>query len=131
MNGYVVDDLALMAGLVGRGSEHQRRELSRLLRGAIDGGPTLNVPALCLTEAAELRPAVTRHLAEIIAAAPSGAITVCGLTRSGHLDELRASKLELDWPATHAAIHALASGLPILTVDLHRYGGVPVDALSL
>ncbi|WP_322780504.1 hypothetical protein [Frankia sp. Cas4] len=38
MSGYVLDDLALSAGLAGTGSEHHRRELSRLLRGAIDGG---------------------------------------------------------------------------------------------
>lgn len=40
MTGYVVDDLALIAGLTGTGSELHRRELSRLLHGAIDGGPT-------------------------------------------------------------------------------------------
>jgi len=34
---------ALGAGLVGTGSEHHRRELSRLLSGAVDGGPSLDV----------------------------------------------------------------------------------------
>jgi protein-L-isoaspartate(D-aspartate) O-methyltransferase len=74
VSGYVLDDLALSAGLVGTGGEHHRRELSRLLRGAIDGGPTLDVPALCLAEAAAARPALARHLADIIAVAPAGAI---------------------------------------------------------
>jgi hypothetical protein len=55
VSGYVVDDLALSAGLVGTGSEHQRRELSRLLRGAIDGCPTLDVSALCLAEVTAAR----------------------------------------------------------------------------
>jgi hypothetical protein len=44
VTGYVLDDLALIAGLAGTGSEHHRRELSRLLHGAIDGGmPVLTV----------------------------------------------------------------------------------------
>ncbi len=131
MSGYVLDDLALSAGLAGTGSEHHRRELSRLLRGAIDGGPSLDVPALCLAEATTARPALAGHLAEIIAAAPAGAIDVCGLSRTGHLDNLRARHPDLGWPATHAAMLAIATGLPILTVGSDRYGGVPVDVLSL
>ncbi len=131
MSGYVLDDLALGAGLAGTGSEHQRRELSRLLRGAIDGGPTLDVPALCLAEATAARPALAGHLADIIAAAPVGAIDICGLTRTGPLDTLRAQNPRLIWPATHAAVLALTTGLPILTVDSDRYSGVAVDVLSL
>jgi hypothetical protein len=45
VTGYVLDDLVLTAGLAGTGREHHRRELSRLLHGAIAGGPTLDVPA--------------------------------------------------------------------------------------
>jgi len=30
VSGYVIDDLALIADLAGTGTEHQRRELSRL-----------------------------------------------------------------------------------------------------
>ncbi|WP_239382221.1 hypothetical protein [Frankia sp. CIT1] len=131
MSGYVLDDLALSAGLADTGSEHQRRELSRLLRGAIDGGPTLDVPALCLAQATEARPGLAGHLADIIAVAPAGAIDICGLTRTGHLDTLRERHSRLEWPATHAAALALATGLPILTVDSDRYGGVAVDVLHL
>lgn len=131
MSGHVLDDLVLAAGLAGKGSEHHRRELSRLLRGAIDGGPTLVVPALCLADASVLRPAVVGHLADIIAAAPPGLIDVCGLTRSVRLDALRVAHPGLSWPATHAAVHALTTGLPILTVDPGRYRGVAVDVLSL
>lgn len=86
MNGYILDDLALIAGLTPAGSEHHRRELSRLLHGAIDGGPALDIPALCLTAATLTRTPIAEHLAEIIAAAPAGAITVSGLTRTDHLD---------------------------------------------
>ena len=131
MTGYVVDDLALIAGLAGTGSELHRRELSRLLHGAIDGGPTLDIPALCLTAACVVRPAVAGHLADILAAAPVSAIEVSGLSRTGHLDALRAFRPELVWPATHAAARALASRMPVLTVDPDRYVGTGVDVLSL
>ncbi|MBE1485672.1 hypothetical protein [Plantactinospora soyae] len=131
MTGYILDDLALSTGLTPVGSEHHRRELSRLLRAAIDGGPTLDVPALCLTEAATSRQALAGHLAELIAAAPPGAIDLCGLTRTDHLDTLRINHPELSWPAVHAANHALSTGLPILTPDATRYTGVPVNVLSL
>jgi hypothetical protein len=84
VTGYVLDDLALIAGLAGAGSEHHRRELSRLLHGSIDGGPTLDIPALCLTAAGMVRPAVAGHLADILAAASVGVIDVSGLSRTGH-----------------------------------------------
>ena len=48
MSGYVLDHHAVIAGLAGTGSEHHLRELSHLLALAIDGGPTVVVPALCL-----------------------------------------------------------------------------------
>jgi hypothetical protein len=131
VSGYVLDDLALSAGLAGTGSEHHRRELSRLLRGAIDGGPSLDVPALRLAEATATRPALAGHLADLIAVAPAGAIDICGLSRTGYLDSLRQQNPRLEWPATHAAVLALSTGLPILTVGSDRYGGVAVDVLSL
>jgi hypothetical protein len=89
VSGYILDDSALIAGLAGDGSEHHRRELSRLVHGAIDGGPALDIPAFCLTTAAVARPALADHLAELIAAAPPGAIGICRLTRTAHLDALR------------------------------------------
>jgi hypothetical protein len=89
VSGYILDDVALSAGLAGHGSEHHRRELSRLLHAAIEGGPTLDIPALCLNMATTTRPALSGHLADIIAAAPAGAIDICGLTRTDHLDTLR------------------------------------------
>ena len=131
MSGYILDDVALNAGLAGHGSEHHRRELSRLLHAAIEGGPTLDIPALCLNMATTTRPALSGHLADIIAAAPAGAIDICGLTRTDHLDTLRAAHPELGWAPTHAAVHALTTGLPILTVDNRRYAGLAVDVLSL
>ncbi len=76
-------------------------------------------------------PAVAEHLADIIAAAPPGAIDVCGLTRTDHLDTLRTFRPGLAWPATHAAARTLATGLPVLTVDADRYVGTGVDVLTL
>jgi hypothetical protein len=104
-----------IAGLAGTGSERERRELSRLLHGAIDGGPTLDIPALCLADAGSTRPGLAKHLAEIVAAAPAGAIGVSGLIRTGHLNALRAFRPDLAWPATQAAAQALATGSPVLT----------------
>jgi hypothetical protein len=69
VSGYVLDRRTLAAGLAGAGSEHHRREVSRLLASAIDGGPAVAVPALCLAVTAGLRPAVTGHLADLIATA--------------------------------------------------------------
>jgi hypothetical protein len=131
VSGYVLDDLALSAGLAGIGSEHHRREVSRLLRGAIDGGPRLDVPALCLTAATVMRPALADHLADIVAAAPPDAIKVSALARSAVLDTLRMTHPHLGWPGTHAAMHALVGRLPILTLDSDRYRGVAIDVLSL
>jgi hypothetical protein len=44
VSGYVLDDLALIAGLTGEGAEPHRRELSRLLLAAIGGGQPLPCP---------------------------------------------------------------------------------------
>lgn len=90
----------------------------------------MDVPALCLAEATAVRPALAGHLADIIAAAPVDAIDICGLTRVGHLDTLREQVPRPVWPATHAAVLALTTGLPTLTIDSDRYSGVAVDMLS-
>lgn len=70
-------------------------------------------------------------MAEIIAAAPLGAIDVCGLRRTEHIDELRARCPWMTWPATHAAAQAVAAGRPVLTVKVNRYANTTVDALAL
>jgi hypothetical protein len=131
VSGYILDDLALIAGLAGTGSEHHRRELSRLVHGAIDGGLALDVPAFCLTTASVARPALADHLADLSPPRRLGAINICGLTRTGHLDALRALCPQLGWPATHAAARALATGLPVFTVGPDRYRRVGVDVLTL
>jgi hypothetical protein len=129
--GYVLDDLVLTAGLAGTGREHHRRELSRLLHGAIAGGPALDIPACCLAAAALIRPALADHLADILAAAPPGAINITGLTRTSHLDTLRASHPQIGWPIAHAAAHAQTTGRPLLTTDPHRYADISVGVLTL
>jgi hypothetical protein len=131
VSGYIIDDLVLIAGLVGTGSEHQRRELSRLLHGAIDGGPGLDLPALCLTAAAAVRPGVADHVSQIVAVAPPGVILVSGLTRIDYLDALVALRPGLGWSATHAAVRALATGRAVLTIDPDRYAGIGLDVLTL
>ena len=67
MSGYVLDHHAVIAGLAGTGSEHHRRQVSRLPSAAIHGGPNVAIPALCLAATAASRPAVTGHLGELIA----------------------------------------------------------------
>ncbi len=129
MIAYVLDDLALIAGLVG--NEHERHALSRVLRDAIDGGPRLEVPAMCLVAAAEANPAVTDHLADVLALCAAGTVTVGGLDRTPSLDTLRIEGPWVGWPAAHAASAAMAGGLPILTTDRERYRGFPVDVLVL
>jgi hypothetical protein len=89
VSGYVLDHLALTAGLTGAGSEHERREFSRVLQAALEGGPTIAVPAVCLATTAGVGPAVVGHLAELLADAPPGAIELPGLTRTPPLDALR------------------------------------------
>lgn len=131
MNGYVLDHLALTAGLAGTGSEHQRREISRLLHSAIEGGPSLSVPALCLAATVCVRPAVAEHVAVLIADAPSGTIEGLGLVRTPQLDAVRETFPDLDWPAVHAVVHAVTGGAPLLTADASQYAGVPVDLLVL
>jgi hypothetical protein len=78
VTGYVLDDLALTAGLAGGGSERHRRELSRLMHDAAAGGPTLKAPALCLAATSAMRLAVAAHLADVVAAAPPARSTSRG-----------------------------------------------------
>jgi hypothetical protein len=130
-SGYVIDDLSLIAGLVGTGSEYQRREMSRLLRDARFGGPPVHIPALCLTEAAVVRPMVAGHVAELVASMPPGALEVCGLIRTDQLDSLRASDPRLDWPATQAAEHARAKDLILVSTDPDKYPDVVDDRQEL
>jgi hypothetical protein len=131
VSSYILDHLALTAGLAGTGSEHQRRETSRLLHAAVDGGPSLVVPALCLAEAAGTRPAIAEQLAALITDAPAGTVEVAGLVRTPQWDAVRLTFRDLSWPAVHAAAHAITTGTPIMTTDLTAYTGVPVDILLL
>lgn len=83
MHGYVLDDLALQAGLTGDKRHH--RELSRLPHDAIGEGTRLVVPARPHA-AAEHRQPLVIHLADIIAAAPPGVLRILLLkfyTRAG------------------------------------------------
>ena len=131
MSGYVLDHHAVIAGLAGTGSEHHRREISRLLVSAIDGGPTVAVPALCLAVTAGVRPAVIGHMADLIASAGTGVITVPGLERTATLDAVREVYPGLDWPAAHAVAVAIATAMPLITTEPSDYTGVLVDVLDL
>lgn len=57
MTGYVLDDLALSAGLTGTGDEHHRREFSRLISRVTPGRAAGLASAAC---AATLLPAAGR-----------------------------------------------------------------------
>jgi hypothetical protein len=131
MRGYVVDHLALTAGLTDTGSEHHRREMSRLLHSAIDGGPPLIIPAVCLAATAGVRPVIATHMTVLLADAPSGAIEFSALIRTPVLDALRITFPAIDCPTTHAALQAMDSNAPILTTTPLVYVGIPVDVLSL
>jgi hypothetical protein len=131
VSGYVLDNHAVVAGLAGTGSEHHRRELSRLLSAAIDGGPTVAIPALCLAATAATRPAVTGHLGDLIASTGNGVITIPGLERTATLDAVREVYPRLDWPAVHAVTVAIATAEPLITTQPSVYDGVPVDVLDL
>lgn len=131
MSRYVLDHHTLTAGLAGAGSEHHRREVSRLLTSAIDGGPAVAVPALCLAVTAGQRPAVAGHLADLIASTTPGVITVPGLERTPALDAVHEAYPHLDWPAAHAATIAMATASPLITTTPPTYTGIPVDVLDL
>lgn len=131
MSGYVLDHHTLAAGLAGTGSEHHRREVSRLFESAIDGGPTVAVPALCLAVTAGLRPAVTGHLADLIASTAPYVITVPGLQRSATLDAVHDTYPHLDWPAAHAVTIAMATTSSLVATAPPTDTGIPVDVLDL
>ena len=131
MTTYVVDDLVLTAGLADLGQEHHRRELSRLLHDAMAGGPGVDVPACCLVAAAVVRPALADHVADLMAAAPPGAINICGLSRILRLDSVRRFHRDHTWPTAHAAVHALTARLPLVTIEPMRYAGLGLDVMTL
>ena len=131
MSGYVLDDLALIAGLTTDGEEHHRRELSRLLTAAIDRGPTIAVPALCLATAAVRRPAIADHLAELVTGGPPGAIKIIGLARTAEVTQLRTEHPGISWPALHATSTATAGRVPVVTTDPGRYASTVVEAIRL
>ncbi|MCW3843707.1 hypothetical protein ONA70_26750 [Micromonospora yasonensis] len=131
MSGYVLDDLALIAGLATDGEEQHRRELSRLLIAAIERGPTVCVPALCLAAAAVRRPAMAGHLAELVVGGPVGAVEIVGLARTAEVAQLRAEHPGLEWPALHAISTATAGRVPIVTTAPGRYAGTIVEAIRL
>lgn len=131
MNGYILDHLTLSAGLAATGSEHQRRETSHLLHAAVDGGPPLVVPALCLAETGGQRPAVAGHLVALVTDAPAGALQIVGVARTPQWDAVRQTFPGLGWLALHAAVHAITTGMPIMTTDPDAYRGVPLDVLVL
>jgi hypothetical protein len=131
VTGYIVDDLALVAGLSASGSEHQRREFSRLVARAFAGGPGLDVPAMCLFEAAKMRGEILEHMADLVMGCPAGAVGVHGLNRDGRLDALQATRMRLGWPATHAIHVALTTDRQVVTAEPERYQGTGVDAIAL
>lgn len=129
MNTYVVDDAALVAGLAA-GTESQRRELSRLLHGALEGGPSLHLPALCLTAAAIVRPAIADHVAMLVTHTITGAVEIRGLT-GGQLAGLVAEHPGLGYAGAHAASEAMRHGSVVITTDAARYADIPVSAIAL
>ncbi|MFC7548961.1 hypothetical protein [Plantactinospora sp. GCM10030261] len=131
MSGYILDELALIAGLTAQGEEHHRLELSRLLIAAIDSGPSIGVPALCLAVAAVRRPALPGHLAELVTGGPPGAIEIIGLRRTPDVVLLRAEHPGIEWPVLHAASTASQSQVPIVTTAPGRYTETVVEAIRL
>lgn len=91
----------------------------------------MHIPALCLTEAAVVRPAVAAHAAELVASTPPGVVEVCGFARTDHLDALHALYPGLDWPATQAADHARDADLILVSTDPDRYRDMVDDRQSL
>jgi hypothetical protein len=131
VSGYILDDLALIAGLTADGDEHYRRELSRLLIAAVNHGPFVAVPALCLATAAIRRPAIAGHLAELVTGGPPGAIEIVGLVRTAEVAQLRAEHPSISWPALHATSTAAAGRVPVVTTDPDRYANTVVEAILL
>jgi hypothetical protein len=131
VSGYVLDHHAVIAGLAGTASEHHRPEVSCLLSAAIDGGPQVAIPAVCLAATAATRPAVTGHLADLVASIGRGVITVPGFERTPTLDAVREVRPDLDWPAAHAVTVTIAMARPVITAAPSVYAGVAMDVLDL
>jgi len=129
VTGYIVDDAALVAGL-GAGTESQRRELSRFVDGALDGGPHLHITALGLAAAVIVRPAIADHVAMLVTSGPAGPFEIRGL-RGGQLARIVSEHPGLGFAAAHAAIEAISDGSIIITTDVARYADVEVDAMAL
>ena len=129
MIAYIVDDAVLVAGLAA-GTESQRCELSRRVHGSLDGGPPLNIPAVCLTAAFAVRSAIAEHAAMLVTDSPAGVVEIRGLA-GGQLAGIIAEYPGLGYPAAHAVSEATRDGAVILTVDVDRYAGVPVSAIAL
>ncbi|GAA4448058.1 hypothetical protein [Phytohabitans houttuyneae] len=129
--GFVLDDLALVAGLTGTAGEHPRRGLSWLIHSAVVGGSKLDVPALCLAEATTAHHSIAAHVADLVASAPPGAVTVRELIRDATLDAVRTADPSLDWAGTHAALRALGTDQPVVTLAPERYEGLGIDVVPL
>jgi hypothetical protein len=131
VTGYVVDDSALVVGLSSAGTGQERREFSRLIAGAYSGGPGLDVPAMCLIEAAKWRGEIVEHVADLVMGCPAGAIDVHGLERDRGLEGMDTTRRRLGWPTTHAILVALTTGQRIISAEPERYQGTGVDAIAL
>jgi hypothetical protein len=126
----ILDHTALAAGLGLDSPPTARQALSQLLHAAVEGGPRLIVPALCLAAAASERAGLAEHLAALLAQAPPGAIEVRGLLRDARLDAAQVLLPERPWPVLHA-VHCCLTGSPVVTADPGAYLGSGVDTLSL
>jgi len=102
-----------------------------LLISAVDRGPSIAVPALCLASAALFRPAIIDHLADLVASGPPSAIEIVSLTRTGEVARLRAEHPGLGWPALHATSTASVARIPLVTTDPGRYANTVVETLHL
>ncbi|BCB87651.1 PIN domain-containing protein [Phytohabitans suffuscus] len=131
LGGYVLDDLALVAGLAGTAGEQPRRGLSWLIHSAVTGAVALDVPALCLAEATTARRSIATHVADLVASAPPGAVAVREFVRDAGLDAVLTADPSLDWAGTHAALHALGTDQPIVTPRPERYAGLGIDVVPL
>jgi hypothetical protein len=128
---YVLDHHAVIAGLAGAESEHHRREVSRLLASAIDGGPAVAVLALCVAATASVRLAVLGYLTDLIISTGPDVITIPGLERTPTLNAVRQVHPKLDRPAARAVTVAITTAAPLITTDPAGYADVPVDILEL
>jgi hypothetical protein len=91
----------------------------------------LDVPALCRTEATTARRSIGEHVADLVASAPPGAVAVREFVRDADLDAVRTTDRSLDWAGVHAALHALATGHPVVTLHPERYEEFAVETMVL